>query len=73
MIKKMIDFIAGLAVVAVFFVVLASITAFPVMWMWNYVMPALFGLPVLTFWQALWGTLLCRLLFTSASANVKNK
>jgi hypothetical protein len=25
---------------------------FPVMWLWNWLMPAIFGLPVVTFWQA---------------------
>ncbi len=24
---------------------------FPVMWLWNYLMPMIFGLPKLTFWQ----------------------
>lgn len=28
--------------------------AFPIMFLWNYVMPAIFGLPTITFWQAFW-------------------
>ena len=27
------------------------ILTFPVMWLWNYLMPMIFGLPKLTFWQ----------------------
>ena len=31
--------------------------------LWNWLLPALFGLPVVTFWQALGLLVLCRLLF----------
>ena len=24
---------------------------FPIMWLWNYLMPMIFGLPELTYWQ----------------------
>jgi hypothetical protein len=30
----------------------ALIIAFPVMWCWNYVIPTIFGLSVITYWQA---------------------
>jgi len=67
-------FIAKGLAVAVIFIVIASIFAYPIMWMWNYVVPDLFGLPELTFWKAVWGTLLCRALFTDSGAvNVKSK
>ncbi len=65
--ETVVKFVAGLAVVMLMFVVFAAILALPVMWTWDYVMPALFGLPEVTFWQALWGTLMCRFLFTSSS------
>lgn len=32
------------------------------MWLWNWLMPAVFGLPALTFWQAVGLLVLCRLL-----------
>lgn len=34
-----------------------------VMGLWNWLMPAIFGLSALTFWQALGLLLLCRILF----------
>ena len=39
--------------------------AFPVMWLWNYVMPDLFGLIKIGFWQALALSVLCGFLFKS--------
>ena len=39
------------------------ILAFPVMWCWDYVMPELFNLPNITYFQALALYLLCGLLF----------
>lgn len=72
--KKVGEFIGKGLAVAVLFIVITSIFAYPIMWMWNYVVPDLFGLPELTFWKAVWGTLLCRALFTdSGSVNVKSK
>jgi hypothetical protein len=37
----------------------------PVMWLWNWLMPALFGLPAITFWQAVGLLVLSHLLFKS--------
>jgi len=31
----------------------AVILGFPLMWLWNWLMPNIFGLPFITFWQAL--------------------
>ena len=33
--------------------VVALILGFPLMWLWNWLMPTIFNLPVITFWQAL--------------------
>jgi hypothetical protein len=57
----------GAVVVAVIMLLVGTLYAFPVMWIWNYLMPELFALPVITFWQAFWGTFLCGLLFKSSS------
>jgi len=43
------------AVVALFF-------GFVVLWLWNWLMPAIFGLPTITFWQA-WGLVLLSHIF----------
>jgi hypothetical protein len=39
------------------------VIGFVVMYLWNWLVPALFAGPVITFWQALGLLLLCKLLF----------
>jgi len=63
-------FIGGLAIgligavgIAFVMLILGVFYALPVMWIWNWMMPELFALPVITFWQAFWGTFMCGLLF----------
>ena len=34
-------------------VLTGMVLGFPVMWLWNYVCPELFGLPEIDFWKAL--------------------
>lgn len=41
--------LAGIGVI----VIIAIIIALPTMWLWNYLMPVIFGLPEIGFWQAL--------------------
>jgi len=43
--------------------------AIPVWLLWNGVMPDIFGLPVITLWQALGLSVLSSLLFKSASSS----
>ena len=43
----------------------------PIYWLWNWLMPELFGLQTLTFWQALGVALLSSCLFKSASSSSK--
>jgi len=54
------------------FIVPAAIVAIPlfiflggeiVMWLWNWLLPGLFGWRLITFWQALGLLALCRILF----------
>jgi len=40
-----------------------ALGGFIVQWLWNWLMPALFGLKTVTFWQALALLALCRILF----------
>lgn len=49
----------------IFLVVIVAVSGFSglVMWLWNALMPALFGWKLLSFWQALGLLLLSRLLF----------
>ena len=43
--------------------VVAAILGFPLMLLWNWLMPTLFGLPVITFWQAIGLNFLSSILF----------
>lgn len=45
------------------FVAILALTVAVVMWLWNWLMPALFGLVTITYWQALGLLTLVRLLF----------
>lgn len=58
-------FIKFLGVIALI-VIIAVILSFPVMWLWNWLMPVIFGLIKITVWQALGLSLLCGLLFKSS-------
>lgn len=51
--------VSMLLVVSVF----ALIAAFPTMFLWNWLMPELFGIKAVTFWQALGINLLTGILF----------
>lgn len=44
-------------------VIVATVGGNVVRWLWNGLLPSLFGFPVITFWQALGLLALCRLLF----------
>ena len=48
---------------------LSCLYALPVMLLWNWLMPIIFGLPAITFWQALGLSLLAGLLFKSHGSN----
>lgn len=58
--------IIGMAIGGVFIAVaMAFIFGFAVMWLWNWLMPEIFGLTTITFWQA-WGlVVLTHILFKS--------
>ena len=46
-------------------VIFAFAMGFPIMWLWNWLMPALFGLSKISVWKAIGLNILCRLLFRS--------
>ena len=63
---------AILGVVALF-VLFSLLLAFPVMWLWNWLMPVIFKLPTLTVWQA-WGlNVLTSFLFKSSHISSNKK
>ena len=54
-------------------IVLAGILlALPLQLLWNWLMPNLFNMPIITFWQALGLNMLAGILFKS-NINIKNK
>lgn len=54
----------GLISLAVFVgIIFSFLIASPVMWLWNYVMPGLFHLPVISYWQSWALLMLSTLLF----------
>ena len=69
-IQSIIDgFLTGFLAVGAAFGILAALfgvtllLSLPTYWLWNWLMPAIFNLPEITWWQA-WGlTCLCSILF----------
>jgi hypothetical protein len=57
-------FLTILGVIALL-VILCLIMALPTMWLWNWLMPALFGIVKVNFWQALGINILSSILFKS--------
>lgn len=45
------------------FLIVALLVTFPTMWLWNWLMPTIFGVVKITFWQALGLNLLTGVLF----------
>ena len=52
-------------------VVMAVLMTLPTMWLWNWLMPTIFGLIKIGFWQALGLNLLVGILFKSSSSSSK--
>lgn len=50
------------ALVILLGIALALLVNFPVMWLWNWLMPTIFHLPTLTYWQMYGLTVLISLL-----------
>jgi hypothetical protein len=44
--------VVGAVMVVIFLAMFGIILAFPIMWCWNYTMPAIFHLPTITWGQA---------------------
>jgi len=50
---KMNNEIGSILVAVLMIVLVALLLGFPLMWLWNWLMPGIFNLPEITFWQAL--------------------
>lgn len=72
--KRILDIIL-LVVVGVFAVsaIIAIFSALPIMLLWNWLMPDIFGLTTINFWQALGICFLSSCIFGRPSYNKKDK
>ena len=59
-----------LGVIALIIIVSLLLTL-PTLWLWNWLMPSIFGLIKINFWQALGINFLCIILFKSYNSNSK--
>jgi hypothetical protein len=48
------------------FIIVAVLAALPMMFLWNWLMPAIFGLTTITFWQSFGLVFLSSLMFKSS-------
>ena len=62
------ELVSLVGVVVLYMVVMAVIMALPTMWLWNWLMPEIFGLKTIGVFQALGLNLLCSILLKSRAA-----
>jgi len=67
--EKIIVFAAVILGVIALSAVMGFLIAFPVMWLWNWLVPDLFHGPVIGYWQAYGIYLLCDILFKFKSSS----
>lgn len=67
--EKFVLFVGAIVLAFVLIVGFSLLFALPVMWLWNCLMPEIFGLTTITFWQALGLNVLSGLLFRSTNTN----
>lgn len=61
----------GIGAFVVLILVIGLIFVFPTKWLWNWLMPTIFNLPVITAWQAFGLMILSGILFRSSSSSKK--
>lgn len=59
------DYFMKFLFLVIFMIIVACLLALPIMWLWNWLMPLIFGLIKITFIQALGLGFLCQTLFGS--------
>lgn len=62
---KFISIFAGIGIFVLTIILIAFICGFPTMLLWNWLMPDIFGLPRINYWQAMGLMMLCSILFKS--------
>jgi hypothetical protein len=61
--------IAKLALAAASVILISLVIALPVMWLWNWLMPVIFGLPTISFYQTI-GLMMLSYVFIKSSTTV---
>ena len=62
-IDNLIELGVGCGAIILAWAIIAVVIGFPIKWLWNWLMPNLFGLPEISFWMALGIALLISILF----------
>lgn len=65
-------FLNGIGAILAILIITGLVLALPTMWLWNYLMPELFGFVTIDFWHALGLNLFCGVLFKSNNSTTKN-
>lgn len=66
------NFLTAIGTVIGIFLIAAVLMGLPLMILWNWLMPHIFNLPEIGFWQAVGINFMCSIMFKSTSSNTKN-
>jgi hypothetical protein len=61
------DFLTAIVTVIGIFLLVAILMGLPLMLLWNWLMPQLFNLPEIGFWQAVGLNFMCSIMFKGTS------
>lgn len=64
---RLLNFLTYILGTTVLLLLVAFVIGFPVMWLWNWLMPVIFNLPTINFVQALGICLLSEFIFSAPS------
>ena len=65
------DFLEGILKIMAVICLVCLLLGLPLMLLWNWLMPIIFNLPTLTFWQAVGLNILASILFARTSTTTK--
>jgi hypothetical protein len=66
------NFLTAIGTAIGIFLIAAVLMGLPLMILWNWLMPHIFNLPEIGFWQAVGINFLCSIMFKSTSSNTKD-
>jgi hypothetical protein len=67
--KQVMEILVGMVVIFIALFFGGLILAFPIKFLWNWLMPSILNLPTIGYWQAFGLFYLCGLLFKNISSN----